>query len=700
MFKFSALLLALSTSLAAIAAETSLNQGGELSTVHISAEDGTISNKRQHTIESVDVISKKRIDKAVATTLNDAVDRMPGVDSQDYCVNCGAKRISINGLRGDHTSVLIDGIPLYSSVTSVYGYDTISMQSVSEIEVKRGTGSALKNPEAIGGSINIITLNPDKTGTRASTLMGDHHTQNYEILTNYVNGGYKLSLGGDFSQQEVWDVDHNNFAESPYKGRSSFFLKQIFTLSDKTQWATRLGHANMEIIGGNTSRYRLKEPIANQASDMDFQNGDVRNPYTGDISRISEYIHVKRTDATSKLTSTIDGQNNVEWNLGAAVYNQTSYYLHAFDYITENKTLYTDVRWNHQLAENQIALLGLALRNETLRSASKVMYEQNGTPKDDFDYRAYSLFAQYDWMSSFGLEVSAALRAEQLDNRWIELNSLSRSVLSPRLLLKWQHDEHLSQQFAYGQGYRLPLTSIESAHGAYDGFVMDIQDIEKSQSVVYSVSYNTPEYYITPSLHYTRLENMSYPLDSGVAHSGPLRFVTDTDIHNIYVADILTGFKPHNNWLVEIGYENFSYPKLYKEKLPTAAIEERVSIRTEYETDSFTFILSGYWIGARDISKYYQYSDHYNVSDGLFGVSEQKWQRAPEFWQWDLSLSQKLGAIEITGGVLNIFNYTQTGAGDSPAMWHLHGDHAHLDNRHVWGPNRGREYYLKLALDF
>lgn len=110
-------------------------------------------------------------------------------------MNCGAKRISINGLRGDHTSVLIDGIPLYSAVSSIYGFDAIPMQSVEEIEVRRGAGSALLNPEAIGGSINIVTVNPQESRSSASVLMGEYQTKTYELSHHHVFENYNSPRG-------------------------------------------------------------------------------------------------------------------------------------------------------------------------------------------------------------------------------------------------------------------------------------------------------------------------------------------------------------------------------------------------------------------------------------------------------------------------------------------------------------------------
>jgi outer membrane receptor protein involved in Fe transport len=672
----------------------------KLHKIIITGKDGYFDSHRHDTTEKIEVLTKDRIDKSNATSLNEAMDRMPGVDSQDYCVNCGAKRISINGLRGDHTSVLVDGIPLYSAVSSVYGFDAIPMQSVEEIEVKRGTGAALINPEAIGGAINIITLMPKESGTRASGSYGTFKSRNAELLHNYVSDNYKLSIGGEFNRQEPWDVDKNGFAESPWKSRYSLFLKQTLNLSENTQWSTRLSFTEMEIVGGNMNHQRLERPIPFQASDTDFVDGDVRKPYTGPLDRITEYIHVKRSEATSKVITLINSNNSLEWNFGAAIYNQDSFYMHAYDYLTEDQTIYNDIKWRHQINNEQALLLGVAYRFENLRSESEVMYQANNVPKDNFDYHAYSLFAQHEWFLPYDIEVSSALRSEKLKNRWSYLGELDRDVVSPRLLLKWEPNEHLSHQLAYGYGYRMPLTSIESAHGAYDGFVVGITELEKSQSVVYSTSYNTPTFYVTPSVHYTHLKNMSYPLEPLVPHSGPLTFINDTETHDLWVYDILTGFKPMHGMLIEVGYETYQYPDDYKNKLPTAAIEKRINVRSEYEHNGYTFIISGFWVGSRDLSKYNEYPNHYNVSQGLLGVADQKWQRSPNYWQWDSSLSKKWQSMELTLGVQNIFNYTQTKAGDSPAMWHLHGNHTHLDNRHVWGPNRGREAYLKLTYNF
>ena len=70
---------------------------------------------------------------------------------------CGVKRVMLNGLRGEHTTILVDGVPTHSLVSSVYGLDATSAAGVERIEIARGAGASLIAPEAIGGTINLIT---------------------------------------------------------------------------------------------------------------------------------------------------------------------------------------------------------------------------------------------------------------------------------------------------------------------------------------------------------------------------------------------------------------------------------------------------------------------------------------------------------------------------------------------------------------
>ena len=56
-----------------------------------------------------------------------------------------------------YTMILIDGLPMVSGLSSVYGLSGIPQSLIEKIEVIKGPASAIYGSEAIGGLINIIT---------------------------------------------------------------------------------------------------------------------------------------------------------------------------------------------------------------------------------------------------------------------------------------------------------------------------------------------------------------------------------------------------------------------------------------------------------------------------------------------------------------------------------------------------------------
>ena len=90
----------------------------------------------------------------------DALQNINGVRPQLNCNICNTGDIHINGLEGPYTMVLIDGMPIVSSLGTVYGLSGIPNSLVERVEIVKGPASSLYGSEAVGGLINIITKNP------------------------------------------------------------------------------------------------------------------------------------------------------------------------------------------------------------------------------------------------------------------------------------------------------------------------------------------------------------------------------------------------------------------------------------------------------------------------------------------------------------------------------------------------------------
>ena len=69
----------------------------------------------------------------------------------------------MNGLGGGYSQILINGRPIFSPLTGLYGLEQIPTNMIERIEVVRGGGSALYGSSAIGGTVNVITKIPRRS---------------------------------------------------------------------------------------------------------------------------------------------------------------------------------------------------------------------------------------------------------------------------------------------------------------------------------------------------------------------------------------------------------------------------------------------------------------------------------------------------------------------------------------------------------
>lgn len=687
----------------------------ELPTVFIKGNEH-IDHSHVFKVEKVRTSDLKRSSN---TNLTEIVKHQNGVEAQTYCANCGAKRLTINGLKGEHTSILIDGIPLHSAVSSFYGVDSIPANGIAEIEVMRGSGASLINPESIGGTLNVITTDPFRAENSylISTSFGEekfNKSSNISALYNHIHKEKKwaISIGAQASFKDTWDVDNNSVAEIPQsKNYSAFAKSRHFIPSSKSEAVVRVGHSKLEILGGAVKPSKPNSVRAVAAQESDFIDGSVHKKFVGDNGKITDWIQVERTEATLNYKKHLLKERLINFKFGYARQSQSAIYQHGFDYSNIDNLIVGDLSYRKAFIDGNILTFGVFAKDERLRSASEVLFEKyppgdsRDIEKDNFNLQSYALYGQYNLLLGGSVEADIALRVDSMSIDWLELShSINEVIVAPRAQVLHNFNDHLSQRFSYGLGYRSPLTFFESQHGNNEsGYKVGITDLEKAHSGVYSLSYSTPTYYVTMSSHYTYLQNMAYGFSQ---FNQPIVYKNTDENFHITVSDLLLGYKPSDQYLLEFVFEHFNYQDGYKKKLPTAAIENRIQLRSNYESKKWDHSFALNIVYSRDLSKYGSYENHYINRDQsseptLSASMVKKRQESPTYATLDASLTYKQSKkLKWSLAVNNIFDYTQISAGDSPATWHWHFNHAHFDGLHTWGPSRGREVYLNLSGNF
>ena len=99
----------------------------------------------------IEVYKPSFFQKAAANNLLDAAQQITGLRPQINCSVCNTGDIHLNGMEGAYTAVLIDGMPIVSSLSTVYGLNAIPMSMIERIEVIKGPGAAMYGSEAMAG---------------------------------------------------------------------------------------------------------------------------------------------------------------------------------------------------------------------------------------------------------------------------------------------------------------------------------------------------------------------------------------------------------------------------------------------------------------------------------------------------------------------------------------------------------------------
>lgn len=215
----------------------------------------TGTQKEVNRLESpvpVEIYTAKFFQKNPTPNIFDALQNINGVRPQLNCNICNTGDIHINGLEGPYTMVMIDGMPIVSSLSTVYGLSGIPNSLVERIEIVKGPASSLYGSEAVGGLINIITKDVGK----ASKFTADLMTTSY--LEHNIDLGFKARLAPKvsfltgvnyFKYGNKVDDNHDGFTDVTLQDRISVFQKwnfnrrenRLFSLAGRFLYEDRWG---------------------------------------------------------------------------------------------------------------------------------------------------------------------------------------------------------------------------------------------------------------------------------------------------------------------------------------------------------------------------------------------------------------------------------------------------------------------------
>jgi outer membrane receptor for ferrienterochelin and colicins len=186
-------------------------------------------------VTPVDLYTAKYFERTPSNNLWNALGSVNGIfpDVDNGVAN--TSDIQINGIEGNYTLVLIDGVPAMNGLAGVYALQALPMDIIDKIEIVRGAASTLYGSDAMAGVINIITKNPATAPTFTANV----------YLTSMLETNADLTAAAQLKKVSVlfalnaenmntrWDINSDNFMDVPLTNRVNVYNKWSFKRKDE-----------------------------------------------------------------------------------------------------------------------------------------------------------------------------------------------------------------------------------------------------------------------------------------------------------------------------------------------------------------------------------------------------------------------------------------------------------------------------------
>jgi iron complex outermembrane receptor protein len=107
-------------------------------------------------VTSVAVVETEHLQRRAVNTVDEAIDKAPGVLYLNGQVNIRGSTGYVQGL-GSRVLLLVDGVPANQGDRGGINWDLVPLSEVTRVEIVKGAGSALYGSAALGGVVNVIT---------------------------------------------------------------------------------------------------------------------------------------------------------------------------------------------------------------------------------------------------------------------------------------------------------------------------------------------------------------------------------------------------------------------------------------------------------------------------------------------------------------------------------------------------------------
>lgn len=409
----------------------------------------------------VEIFTPQFFRKNPTPGLFDALQNVNGVRPQLNCNICNTGDIHINGLEGPYTMITIDGMPIVSSLSTVYGLSGIPNALIERVEIVKGPASSLYGSEAVGGLINIITKSPGKAAAF-----------NADIFTN-IYGEHSIDVGGKWRMGKSATVlsglqlfNYSNPVDHNKDQFTDVTLQKRISLFNKIAW------------------YRKENKVANIAARYFYEDrwgGDMRwnKTWRGTDSIYGESIYTSRVELLGKYD--LPGKENISLSASYNYHHQNSYYG-TVAFMAKQHIAFAQLTWDKTISKNWTLLSGIATRYNFYDDNTTATIDTNQQINKPDNIILPGIFIQNEWKLNTNQLLLAGLRYDY-DQR-------HGNIVTPRIAWKLTLPNTDIIRLNAGTGFRVVNLFTED-HAALTGArqVVIAAKLKPEQSYNFNMNY-------------------------------------------------------------------------------------------------------------------------------------------------------------------------------------------------------------------
>lgn len=442
-----------------------------------------------------EVYDEDFIERSGSRNLAEIVEASPGVRIDTTCSNCNAQSVQMLGLPQQYIGILQDGLPNFSGLAGVYGIEQIPAGLVGSIEVVKGGGSVLYGPNAVAGVINLLSRDPDVSGSTARLKIGGFTEgdsfgkgPNYStfFLHDYVSDDQKLKVSLFYNRDDLApnDLNHDGFTDISERLNNSGGVRVAWSPSEKNTLSFDYFISDEERRGGDSRQAFDRNPNTNVIAEEIFSTRQVatlkwdtefnekwRGSFAYSFSRTERDSYYGGLGAFTTPDGVIGGRPF--WNPGRTTgslgFGDTTDDLHFI-----NALAFYEANDKHRFT------FGAQYRHETVVDN---YLAANRTIDDSFS--DLGILFQHRYKMNEGLTFEYGVRTDFHSD-------VDDAILSPRASILWSVNDRFRIRGSFSTGFRAPEIFDEDLHisAAGNGVAVTTNDpnLVEEYSTTFSIS--------------------------------------------------------------------------------------------------------------------------------------------------------------------------------------------------------------------